>query len=108
MSATGTARIVVDVQESFRHRHYYRDTDVPAFVERLQALVDGAKKAGIPVVQIFHVEDNGVFAESPANALPLLFDADENAYRISEKPCSAGFATPARRMWSSATPPARR
>lgn len=62
MSHSGTALIVVDVQESFRHRPYWSDADVPVFVDRLQALIDGAKARGIPVVQIFHVEESGVFS----------------------------------------------
>ena len=64
MSASDTVLLVIDAQESFRHRPYYEDSGVAAFVERVQALVDGAKAAGIPIVQVFHVEDAGVFAES--------------------------------------------
>jgi nicotinamidase-related amidase len=30
--------------------------------DRLQALIDGAKKSGIPIVQVFHVEEDGVFS----------------------------------------------
>ena len=62
MSHSDTALIVVDVQESFQYRPYWRDSDAPMFLERLQALVDGAAALGIPVVQIFHVEDSGVFS----------------------------------------------
>ena len=64
MSASNAALLVIDAQESFRHRPFFRDDDVPAFVERLQALVDGAKSAGIPVIQVFHVADSGPFAQS--------------------------------------------
>ncbi|MCX8999386.1 cysteine hydrolase [Rhizobiaceae bacterium BDR2-2] len=64
MSASKTALIVIDVQESFRHRDYWNEAALPAFVERQQALVDGAKAAGIPVVQIFHVDESGVFSEA--------------------------------------------
>lgn len=62
MFGSETALVVVDAQESFRHRAYWTDRDVPLFTERLQALVDGAKARGIPVVQVFHVEDTGVFS----------------------------------------------
>jgi nicotinamidase-related amidase len=58
-----TALIVIDVQESFRHRPYYREEGVAAFMERVQRLVDGARAAGIPVIQVFHVEDSGAFSE---------------------------------------------
>ncbi|TCQ05409.1 nicotinamidase-related amidase [Rhizobium sp. PP-F2F-G36] len=59
-----TALIVIDARESFRHRDYWDDGMVPAYIERQQALIDGAKAAGIPVVQVFHVEDSGVFSEA--------------------------------------------
>jgi nicotinamidase-related amidase len=62
MSVSDTALIVIDAQESFRHRPYWSDADAPAFLAKLQALIDGAKAQGIPVVQVFHVEDNGAFS----------------------------------------------
>ena len=62
MSASGTALLVIDAQESFRQRPYWNEEKVPLFVTRLQALIDGARKRGIPVVQIFHVEESGVFS----------------------------------------------
>jgi nicotinamidase-related amidase len=62
MSASDTALLVVDVQESFRHRPYWSNRDAAEFVGRLQTLIDGAKARGIPVVQIFHVEEDGAFS----------------------------------------------
>jgi len=62
MSTVRTALLVVDAQESFRHRPYWNDHDVPLFLLRLQALIDGARARGIPVVQIFHVEESGAFS----------------------------------------------
>jgi nicotinamidase-related amidase len=59
-----TALLVIDVQESFRHRPYFREDDVAAFIERQQELIDGAQSRGIPVVRIFHVEEEGVFSEA--------------------------------------------
>ena len=64
MSAANAALIVVDAQESFRHRPYFRVDRLDAYLERQQALVDGAKRLGIPIVQVFHVEEAGAFAES--------------------------------------------
>jgi nicotinamidase-related amidase len=66
-----TALLVIDVQESFRQRPYFREDALPAFIERQQALIDGAKAAGIPVVQIFHVEETGVFSEASGFVTPL-------------------------------------
>ena len=62
MNASNTALVVIDVQESFRHREYWSDIDAPAFFDRQQTLIDGAKAIGIPVVQILHVEPTGVFS----------------------------------------------
>jgi nicotinamidase-related amidase len=62
MSHSDTALIVVDAQESFRQRPYWSDADAPAYLAKQQALIDGAKARGIPVVQIFHVEDDGAFS----------------------------------------------
>jgi nicotinamidase-related amidase len=61
---SGTALVVIDAQESFRHRPYFRPDDLPRFVDRQQALIDGARAAGVPILQVFHVEDSGPFAES--------------------------------------------
>ena len=56
------ALLVIDVQESFRHRPFWTDTDVPAFTKHLQALIDGAVARGIPVLQVFHVAEAGPFS----------------------------------------------
>ena len=62
MSASKIALLVIDAQESFRHRPYWSDNDFAAFLDRLQALIEGAEARDIPVLQIFHVEESGVFS----------------------------------------------
>lgn len=59
-----TALLVIDAQESFRHQPSFREDGLSFYIERQQALIDGAKAAGIPVVQIFHIEDTGPFSEA--------------------------------------------
>jgi nicotinamidase-related amidase len=71
MSKVDTALLVVDVQESFRHRPYWRDSDVPSFLANLQMLVDGAKSRNIPIAQIFHVEESGPFSLESGHVVPL-------------------------------------
>jgi nicotinamidase-related amidase len=71
MATAETALLVIDVQESFRHRPYWNDSDVPFFLERLQTLIDGAKSQGLPVVQIFHIEDSGAFSLASGHVVPL-------------------------------------
>jgi nicotinamidase-related amidase len=48
--------IVVDVQESFRHRPYWRANELPAFLKNVQSLIDIALTREIPVLQVFHEE----------------------------------------------------
>lgn len=62
MSARNTALIVIDAQESFRHRNYWIEAEAAPFIERLQALHDGAKRAGIAIAQVFHVDPEGAFS----------------------------------------------
>jgi nicotinamidase-related amidase len=71
MPAAATALLVIDVQESFRHRPYWSDSDLPRFVERLGSLIQGAQFLDIPVIQIFHVEDSGPFSLESSYVVPL-------------------------------------
>ncbi len=54
-----SALIVVDAQQSFLKRPYWSETDSPRFIERLQALIDRCVAQQIPVLQVFHVEEEG-------------------------------------------------
>lgn len=58
-----SALIVVDVQQSFTRRPYWDDTELPGFLSNLQSLVDRAERGGMPVLQVFHVDEVG--AENP-------------------------------------------
>lgn len=51
-----TALLVIDVQESFRHRPYWQDAELRRFLTPLQGLINESRAAGIPIVQIFHEE----------------------------------------------------
>ena len=56
-----TCLFVIDAQESFRHRPYFTEDDLPAYLQAQNALIAGAQKAGLPIVRVFHVD-------GPANA----------------------------------------
>ncbi len=56
------ALIVIDVQHSFRHSTYWSETDLPTYLKNQQALIEGCVQQGIPVVQVFHVEEQGHFS----------------------------------------------
>jgi nicotinamidase-related amidase len=50
------ALLVIDVQESFRYRPYFREEGLEAFLANVQSLIDGCARRDIPVVQVFHRE----------------------------------------------------
>jgi nicotinamidase-related amidase len=62
------ALIVVDVQESFRRRPYFREQDLPPFLRNVQSMIDRCRARGIPIVQVFH-EEPGDDPENPFSAL---------------------------------------
>ncbi|MDC7744734.1 MULTISPECIES: isochorismatase family protein [Rhizobium] len=64
MSGHDTVLLVIDAQESFRQRDYWDETLASPYIDRQQALIDGAEAGGIPVVQIFHVDENPPFSEA--------------------------------------------
>jgi nicotinamidase-related amidase len=53
------ALMVIDVQESFRHRPYFRGEELPGFLANVQSLIDRASVRGAPIVQVFHREPGG-------------------------------------------------
>ncbi|MDH4439355.1 MAG: isochorismatase family protein [Rhizobium sp.] len=61
MSDKDAALIVIDAQESFRQAPYWDPAELPAYLEKQQALIDGARVAGLPIVQIFHVDQDDAF-----------------------------------------------
>jgi nicotinamidase-related amidase len=49
-----TALLLIDVQQSFAHRPYWSDADLPAFLAATNALVAGCTARGVPVVRVLH------------------------------------------------------
>ncbi|MBS7806645.1 isochorismatase family protein [Variovorax sp. PCZ-1] len=84
-----TALIVIDVQESFRHRPYFSSTNVPDYLRHQNALIEGCKSQGIPAVRVFHVEGDKLasnsFALESGHVSPLQgladFDAAHTIYK---------------------------
>lgn len=48
--------VLIDAQESFRHRPYFTERHLPAWLAAQNALIEGCAKAGVPIVRIFHVD----------------------------------------------------
>ncbi len=78
-----TALVVIDVQESFRHRPYFSDANARKYIEHQNALIEGCKRQGIPIVRVFHVEGEKIasnaFAMESGHIKPLQTLADFDA-----------------------------
>ncbi len=48
--------LLIDAQESFRHRPYFTERDLGPYLKAQNALIEGCVAQGIPVVRIFHVD----------------------------------------------------
>ena len=70
-SQNSSALLVVDVQESFRHRPYFDPNELPAYLAAQNQLIAGCVAAGIPVVRILHLEEEGVFSLASGYVRPL-------------------------------------
>jgi nicotinamidase-related amidase len=57
------ALLVIDVQESFRHRPYFGAAELPAFLANVQSVIARCEARDIPVVQVLHRE----LPDDPAN-----------------------------------------
>lgn len=70
-----TALIVIDVQESFRHRPFFTEQDLPAYLAAQNALIEGCVQRGVPVVRIFHTSGpraaDNPFAPESGHIRPL-------------------------------------
>src|SRR5262249_15980218 len=93
-----TALLLVDAQQSFEHAPYWSTVDAPRFYERTQALIDGAQSRGIPLLQIFHVEDSGPFsvASGHVKSLSALSIAPQAVF---QKPRHSAFVGSALPVW---------
>jgi nicotinamidase-related amidase len=84
-----TCLIVIDVQESFRHRPYFSASDVPDFLKHQNALIALCQSKSIPIVRVFHVEGpkeaNNAFALESGHIKPFQGLADFEAAHTVHK-----------------------
>jgi nicotinamidase-related amidase len=70
-----TCLVLIDAQESFRHRPYFTSTDLPAYLAAQNALIDGCVAAGVPIVRVLHVDGpktaDNPFARESGHVKPL-------------------------------------
>lgn len=67
--------IVIDVQESFRHRPYSTERDMPSYLAAQNALIEGCVAADVPVLRVLHSDGPEVagnpFALASGHVRPL-------------------------------------
>lgn len=70
-----TVLLVIDAQESFRHRPYYTATDMPAYLAAQNALISGCIARDVPVLRVFHTDGANIpsnpFAEASGLIRPI-------------------------------------
>ncbi|WP_426107581.1 isochorismatase family protein [Massilia sp. TSP1-1-2] len=59
-----TCLIVIDVQESFRHRPYFTESGAAAYLQFQNDLIAGCEERGIPIVRVLHT-DGPAQADNP-------------------------------------------
>lgn len=70
-----TCLIVIDAQESFRHRPYSTERDMPPYLAAQNALIAGCAERGVPIVRVLHAdgpaEPSNPFAVESGHVRPL-------------------------------------
>lgn len=78
------ALLVIDVQESFRHAPYWQTDELPAYLAAQNRLIAAAQSAGVPVVRVFHIDEDPHFSRASGHVVALagsLADADHTVYK---------------------------
>jgi len=96
-----TALLLIDIQESFRHRPYWSTAELPEFLAANRRLIEGAQALGLPIVRILHSDgpetaDNAFALASglvtPLEELPRLEPAAEFIKRRHSALAGTGLA----------------
>ena len=92
---TATALLVIDVQESFRQRPYFRADALPAFFAAQNLLIEGFARLRLPIVRVLHVEPDGAFSLASGLVRPMAeLAAFDPALRFEKHAHSAMSGTP--------------
>lgn len=68
---TNSALLIIDVQQSFEHKPFWQEQDLPAFTAALNALITGCQQRGVLLVDVFHVAPEGPFSLASGYVKPL-------------------------------------
>lgn len=82
-----TAVLLIDVQESFRHRPYWDAESFVPFLAHTRALIDGALARGLPIVRILHSDG----PETPDNPFSQVSGHVRPIPELADVPIAAEF-----------------
>ncbi|MBU9831400.1 isochorismatase family protein [Rahnella sp. FC061912-K] len=68
-----SALLNIDVQRSFEQKDFWQQDDLPAFSAALTRLIDGCQARNVPVIDVFHVNPDGVFSLDSGLVTPMSF-----------------------------------
>lgn len=96
-----SALLIIDVQQSFQHRPFWQEDDLPAFQQALTRLIAGCQQRGAALVDVLHVSPQGPFslASGHVQRLPFLtHQADITVHKhvhnaLTESGLDAGCAS---------------
>jgi nicotinamidase-related amidase len=93
-----TCLIVIDAQESFRHRSYFIQRDLPGYLNAQNRLIQGFIERDLPIVQVLHADGparaDNPFAHVSGHVVPLSeLQAYEPAARFVKERHSALVGT---------------
>lgn len=86
-AAPTTAVLLIDVQESFRHRPYWDVAGFDAYMARTNALLDGAAARGLPIIRILHTDGPA----TPDNPFSLVSGHVRPMAELAPVPIAAEF-----------------
>ncbi|MBB3284662.1 MULTISPECIES: cysteine hydrolase family protein [unclassified Roseateles] len=82
-----TAVLLIDVQESFRHRPYWDPAGFEPYMARTNALLTGAAARGLPIVRILHTDGPA----TPDNPFSLVSGHVRPMAELANVPIAAEF-----------------
>ncbi|WP_186379900.1 isochorismatase family protein [Yersinia intermedia] len=68
---TNSALLIIDVQQSFEHKDFWQQHDLPTFSAALNQLINGCKLRGVALVDVFHVAPEGPFSLASGYVKPM-------------------------------------
>lgn len=82
---TNSALLIIDVQQSFEHKSFWQQQDLPAFTLALNQLITGCKQRGVALVDVFHVAAEGPFSLASGYVKPMSLVSHQADVRVQKR-----------------------